>query len=320
MGIDVQLQPFCDEKAPRKHAVGQQINRLHLFESVPWSDTVLASVAKYLWSVRFLQTLVQHLNCQLRLKFIRENVSSQCGEVGHERSGRVVDFVGGLSDQPRSQSKSRRRGSRAAYTRGTKTAGSDHPCLVFPTSVPPSHSNSPTRSDRDRKPDHGITSLTGRHWDFFAESRSEVAHALQQQHQLHPLVAHCLSQSAGRHAPKDWLNPSWNQLHSPDLMHGLPKAVERIRRAIHDGESIRIVTDYDVDGTTSSLILQHTMRILKASGPLSYHIPNRFDEGYGFSVRAVTKPLRTAFNSSSQQISVFETTKRSIEPKHLAST
>ena len=128
-------------------------------------------------------------------------------------------------------------------------------------------------------------SLTGRRWHF-AESPIEVAHALQQQHQLHPLVARCLSQSAGSQVSTEWLNPSWDQLHSPHLMHGLPEAVERIRRAIHQGESIRIVTDYDVDGTTSSLILQHTLRILKASGPLSYHIPHRFDEGYGFSVRA----------------------------------
>lgn len=131
-------------------------------------------------------------------------------------------------------------------------------------------------------------SLTGRRW-LLAPNEAEVANTLQQQHQLHPLVARCLSQSAGRHTPEEWLNPSWDQLHSPEQMYGLPQAVDRIRRAIHDGESIRIVTDYDVDGTTSSLILQHTMRILKASGPLSYHIPHRFDEGYGFSVRAAER-------------------------------
>ena len=43
-------------------------------------------------------------------------------------------------------------------------------------------------------------------------------------------------------------------------MRGMIEAEDRIRQAIRNRERVRIVTDYDVDGTTSSLILQAMMK------------------------------------------------------------
>ena len=63
-------------------------------------------------------------------------------------------------------------------------------------------------------------------------------------------------------------------------------ALERLKRAKASGERIRVVTDYDVDGTTSSLILQAALALTAPECDLDYHIPNRFGEGYGFSVQA----------------------------------
>ena len=74
--------------------------------------------------------------------------------------------------------------------------------------------------------------------------------------------------------------------HDPFLMYGMREAIERVNLAISQGEKIRIVTDYDVDGTTSSLVLQATFDLLGVGKAVSYHIPSRFDEGYGFSVAA----------------------------------
>jgi single-stranded-DNA-specific exonuclease len=89
---------------------------------------------------------------------------------------------------------------------------------------------------------------------------------------------------------KAFLWPSLaSHLHDPAEMYGMEAAVARIRRAVKDGEKIRIVSDYDVDGTTASVILQHTLRILGAADRTSYHIPSRFDEGYGFSVAAAER-------------------------------
>ncbi len=91
-------------------------------------------------------------------------------------------------------------------------------------------------------------------------------------------------------AAREFLSPSLaSHLHDPSEMFGMETAVARIRKAVERDESIRIVSDYDVDGTTASVILQHTLRLLGAGERISYHIPSRFDEGYGFSVAAAER-------------------------------
>ncbi len=96
---------------------------------------------------------------------------------------------------------------------------------------------------------------------------------------------------AGRGLDRDaWTAPaSLADLHDPYAMSGMTEAVARLRRAVDGGEHIRILTDYDVDGTTSSLILQAVLRRVAPGVVLDYHIPDRFTEGYGFSVEAAKK-------------------------------
>jgi single-stranded-DNA-specific exonuclease len=86
--------------------------------------------------------------------------------------------------------------------------------------------------------------------------------------------------------------PELDQLHDPFAMLGMGEAVERFERAVRDRNRIRILTDYDVDGTTSSLILQATLRLAAPDLFIDYHIPDRFTEGYGFSVEAAAKAGR----------------------------
>lgn len=126
-------------------------------------------------------------------------------------------------------------------------------------------------------------SLTGRRWQLAPVDAARVTE-LALQLRLPEVVARCLLQRAGLRAG-DWLRPSWEHLHDPFAMLGMDRAVARIREAAARGEAVRIVTDYDVDGTTSSLILQRTMSLAGVRN-VDYHIPHRFDEGYGFSVRA----------------------------------
>jgi len=83
--------------------------------------------------------------------------------------------------------------------------------------------------------------------------------------------------------------PSMDDLHDPFLIRNMSSAVARLEQALTGGERVRIITDYDVDGTTSSLILQATLRWRRPDLALDYHIPDRFDEGYGFSVHAAEK-------------------------------
>ncbi len=88
-----------------------------------------------------------------------------------------------------------------------------------------------------------------------------------------------------------WLTPSLEHLHAPGAMLGMAPAVDLVRRTVRDRKKIRIITDYDVDGTTSSLILQAALRLLDPAVDVSYHIPSRFGEGYGFSGIAAEKAV-----------------------------
>ena len=84
---------------------------------------------------------------------------------------------------------------------------------------------------------------------------------------------------------REFLNPSIEHLHEPNLLRGMPEAVERLQRAIDGGEKVLIWGDYDVDGTTGTTLLRRTIQIL--GGSSTYHIPHRFTEGYGVNIPAL---------------------------------
>jgi hypothetical protein len=138
-------------------------------------------------------------------------------------------------------------------------------------------------------------SFTGRRWVEPDDDAGAVALATNLG--VTPLVGRCLA----RRVPsgivgRSWMTPDLADLHDPFLMANMDVAVERVRRAVDRGEHVRIVTDYDVDGTTSSLILQETLRIQGArsggtGAKVDYHIPHRFHEGYGFSAEAARRAV-----------------------------
>jgi single-stranded-DNA-specific exonuclease len=75
------------------------------------------------------------------------------------------------------------------------------------------------------------------------------------------------------------LSPSLEQLHDPYLMKGMREAVARVLRAVDARERILIYGDYDVDGTTGTVVLRRALEFLGAK--TGYHVPHRFTEGYG---------------------------------------
>lgn len=70
-------------------------------------------------------------------------------------------------------------------------------------------------------------------------------------------------------------------------MKGALLAVERIERAIKDGEKILIFGDYDVDGITSSSLMM--MGLLALGAKVNFYLPNRIKDGYGISTKIVQK-------------------------------
>src|SRR5215469_14329592 len=85
-------------------------------------------------------------------------------------------------------------------------------------------------------------------------------------------------------AVKAFFSPSLSDLIDPMQMLGMAAAVERIQRAVREGETILIYGDYDVDGTTATVLLKTA---IERSAPketpaqVRYHVPHRIREGYG---------------------------------------
>lgn len=86
---------------------------------------------------------------------------------------------------------------------------------------------------------------------------------------------------------KLFLEPEITQLHNPQLLKDLDLAVSRIIRAIDDREKILVWGDYDVDGTTGTVLLRKA--ITACGGKSDFHIPNRFSEGYGLNIDNLEK-------------------------------
>lgn len=84
---------------------------------------------------------------------------------------------------------------------------------------------------------------------------------------------------------RQFLEPCLDHLHEPSLLKGMGEASARILKAIDENEKILVWGDYDVDGTTGTTLLRSVIRTL--GGTSSFHIPNRFTEGYGLNIRAL---------------------------------
>lgn len=82
-----------------------------------------------------------------------------------------------------------------------------------------------------------------------------------------------------------FLNPSFEDLHDPFLMNDMDLAVDAILLAVHEKKKIRIVGDYDQDGTASTVILMRGLASIGAN--VDYVIPHRIRDGYGINEEIV---------------------------------
>lgn len=110
-----------------------------------------------------------------------------------------------------------------------------------------------------------------------------------------------------------FLNPSPEHLHEPFLLKGMREAVDRIQTAIADNEKILIWGDYDVDGTTGTVLLRKMLSLLGLDSV--FHCPNRFTEGYGINIPA----LEQAQNDGVSLVISVDCGIRSFEPLTWAS-
>ena len=119
------------------------------------------------------------------------------------------------------------------------------------------------------------------------KSDESVVHNLASELGVNKIVAHLLVLRGITtfDAAKTFFRPQISDLHSPFLMKGMEKAVDRIELALKKGENILIYGDYDVDGTTSVAMIYNFLS--RFTDKIAYYIPDRYDEGYGISFKGI---------------------------------
>lgn len=84
---------------------------------------------------------------------------------------------------------------------------------------------------------------------------------------------------------KEFLNPLEIKLTHPNAFLDMPKAIERLAKAIDGGENILVYGDFDADGVTSTALLIRALKELGAK--VDYFIPDRDKDGHGLSLKAL---------------------------------
>lgn len=104
---------------------------------------------------------------------------------------------------------------------------------------------------------------------------------------ISPVLAGILTKRGVSH-PSDagwFLKSDELYLYDPFLLCDMDKAVDRIKKAIHNNERICIYGDYDVDGISATAVMYKYFRSKKCD--VMYYIPQRLTEGYGMNMTAV---------------------------------
>jgi single-stranded-DNA-specific exonuclease len=131
-------------------------------------------------------------------------------------------------------------------------------------------------------------SFSGKRWRArLADERLGLM--LAQRHGLPEIVGRVLAaRGVGPDEVPGFLEPRLrDQLPDPSRLKDMDRAVARLLQALVQGQRIAVFGDYDVDGATSSALLQ---RFFAAIGhPIERYIPDRLSEGYGPNLPALLK-------------------------------
>ncbi|MGE4353818.1 MAG: single-stranded-DNA-specific exonuclease RecJ [Oscillospiraceae bacterium] len=105
---------------------------------------------------------------------------------------------------------------------------------------------------------------------------------------LTPLLSAILH-SRGIHSAdeaKNFLSSDDDYLQSSPALEDIDKAMQRIRMAAKNGETVAVFGDYDVDGITSTCLMTDFLRRNMNIECIPY-IPDRIEEGYGLNREAI---------------------------------
>lgn len=91
-----------------------------------------------------------------------------------------------------------------------------------------------------------------------------------------------------------FLSPSYDEhIHDPMLMLNMPKAAQRIARALSTSEKIAVWSDYDCDGIPGGVIWHDFLK--KVGANFTNYIPHRHLEGYGVNPAGIEKLAKEGY-------------------------
>ena len=129
-------------------------------------------------------------------------------------------------------------------------------------------------------------SSTGKRWRLRGDDE-RLGITLSQRFGLPEIVGRIMAgRGVGLEDAEAFLNPSLrDQMPDPAHLVDMDRAVARIVKAIQNKDNVAVFGDYDVDGATSSALLD---RFFKSIGEnLTVYIPDRMKEGYGPNAAAL---------------------------------
>ena len=123
--------------------------------------------------------------------------------------------------------------------------------------------------------------------------RKQQAEELADKIGMSPILAELLIQRGIKteSAAKRFFRPMLNELIDPFLMNDMDIAVDRLNDAMGRKERIMIYGDYDVDGCTAVALVYKFL--LQFYSNIEYYIPDRYEEGYGISKKALDYAAET---------------------------
>ena len=132
-------------------------------------------------------------------------------------------------------------------------------------------------------------------WNYQSPSQeqTEAAKALSKETGISPILCNLLLERGVTSAAeaKRFFRPQLNELHDPFLMKDMDIAVNRLNEAMGKKELIMVYGDYDVDGTTAVALVYKFLQQFYSN--IDYYIPDRYEEGYGVSVKGVDYAYET---------------------------
>lgn len=104
---------------------------------------------------------------------------------------------------------------------------------------------------------------------------------------LHPLVAQTLVRRGITTVDQAAAVIGTTKIEDPTTLPGVLAAAEAVAAHLRADTRVAVHGDYDVDGVSSTAIMVRSLTRLGAD--VTWHVPSRFDEGYGLSIKAIDR-------------------------------